>query len=64
MFDDFELVNGPCPQMPTNCSIQCDTKAGQRQCIPTSQICDFNRDCLNGEDERLCGYDCTFESGL
>ncbi|CAF0847412.1 unnamed protein product, partial [Rotaria sordida] len=63
MLDDLEIINGPCPPLPNNCSIQCDTSTGTRQCIPTNQICDFNLDCLNGDDERLCGYDCTFESG-
>ncbi|CAF4840990.1 unnamed protein product, partial [Rotaria sp. Silwood1] len=62
MLDDFELINGPCPPLPNNCLIQCDTSTSPRQCIPTNQICDFNIDCLNGDDERLCGYDCTFES--
>ncbi|CAF4203919.1 unnamed protein product, partial [Rotaria sordida] len=62
MLDDFEFINGSCPSLPNNCSIQCDTSTDLRQCIPTNQICDFNRDCLNGDDERLCGYDCTFES--
>lgn len=61
MLDDFELFNGPCPSLPSNCSIQCETMNGPAQCIPTSQICDFNKDCKNGEDERSCGYDCTFE---
>jgi hypothetical protein len=62
MLDDFELINGPCPPLPSNCSMQCDTLTGTKQCISTSQICDFNIDCLNGDDERLCGYDCTFEA--
>ncbi|CAF4086941.1 unnamed protein product, partial [Rotaria sordida] len=62
MLDDFEFINGSCPSLPNNCSIQCDTSTDLRQCIPTNQICDFNRDCLNGDDERLCGYDCNFES--
>ncbi|CAF3769976.1 unnamed protein product, partial [Adineta steineri] len=61
MLDDFELIHGACPALPNNCSIQCDTLTGTKQCIPTSQICDFNKDCINNEDERACGYDCTFE---
>ena len=61
MLDDFKLINGPCPSLPTNCSIQCNTPNGTNQCIPTSQICDFNMDCLNGDDESICGYNCDFE---
>ena len=61
MLDDFHLFNGPCPALPNNCSIQCDTITGTKQCISTSQICDFNKDCLNGDDERSCGYDCNFD---
>ena len=61
MLDDFELIYGACPPLPTNCSIQCDTLTGKQQCIPSSQICDFNKDCLNNADESACGYDCTFE---
>lgn len=61
MFDDFELLHEACPALPGNCSMRCDTAAGQNQCISSSQMCDFNIDCLRGEDERLCGYDCTFE---
>jgi hypothetical protein len=62
MLDDFELINGKCPPLPSNCSIQCDTLTGTKECIPTSKMCDFNVDCINGDDERLCGYDCTFET--
>jgi hypothetical protein len=61
MLDDFHLFNGPCPALPNNCSIRCDTITGANQCISSSQICDFNRDCLNGTDESSCGYNCTFE---
>jgi hypothetical protein len=61
MLDDFKLINGPCPALPNNCSIRCDTPTGTNQCIPTNQICDFNRDCLNGDDENSCGYNCDFE---
>lgn len=25
------------------------------KCINTDQICDFESDCANGEDERVCG---------
>ena len=64
MLDDFTLINGPCPPLPSNCSIRCDTPSGTNQCIPTSQICDFNSDCLDGRDENSCGYDCDFERDL
>ena len=61
MLDDFSLINGPCPSLPSNCSIQCETQNGT-QCISTSQICDFNVDCVSGDDERMCGYNCNFET--
>jgi hypothetical protein len=61
MLDDFALIHGPCPVLPSNCSMQCDTANGTNQCIPTSQVCDFNKDCLNNEDERGCGYNCDFD---
>lgn len=61
MLDDFELTNEPCPALPSNCSVRCDTAAGPQQCISTSQICDFNKDCLNNADEAACGYNCDFE---
>ena len=64
MLDDFELINGPCPALPSNCSIQCTTAAGPQQCIPSTQVCDFNIYCLNGIDESTCGYNCDFERGL
>ncbi|CAF4674378.1 unnamed protein product, partial [Rotaria sp. Silwood2] len=63
LLDDFKLTYGPCPSLPSNCSIECNTSSGTRQCIPTNKVCDFNIDCLNGDDERLCGYDCNFERG-
>jgi len=61
MLDDLRIIDGPCPPLPSNCSIQCNTQTGNNQCIPTNQICDFNIDCLNGDDESSCGYDCNFE---
>lgn len=61
MLDDLRLINGPCPALPSNCSIRCDTPTGTNQCIPTSQICDFNVDCLDERDENSCGYNCDFE---
>lgn len=61
MLDDFNLINGPCPPLPSDCAIQCDTSSGTSQCIPTSKVCDFNDDCLNRADENSCGYDCDFE---
>ena len=61
LFDDFQLLNGPCPALPSNCSFRCDTTAGASQCIATSQICDFNNDCLDGTDENNCGYNCNFD---
>lgn len=64
MLDDFDLVNGPCPPVPSDCAIQCDTVNATQQCIPTSKLCDFNRDCLNGADEANCGYNCDFERNL
>jgi hypothetical protein len=63
MLDDFQLLTGSCPPLPSNCSIKCDTPMGSQQCIPTSQVCDFNKDCLNGADESSCGYNCNFERG-
>lgn len=62
MLDDFELFNGPCPSLPSNCSITCDTPTGTNQCITSKQMCDFNKDCLNGNDENSCGYDCDFDT--
>ena len=62
MLDDFQLTNEPCGPLPSNCSIRCDTTAGTQQCISTSQVCDFNQDCLNGADENSCGYNCDFDS--
>lgn len=61
MLDDLELSNEPCAPLPSNCSIRCNTTAGPHQCIPSSQVCDFNIDCLNGADESSCGYNCDFE---
>ena len=61
MLDDFEISNGPCPALPSDCSIRCNTSAGPNQCIPSAQVCDFNKDCLNGDDENRCGYNCNFE---
>jgi hypothetical protein len=61
MLDDFKLINGACPAIPNNCSIQCNTLTDTNQCIPTSKICDFNIDCLNGDDENSCGYNCNFD---
>jgi hypothetical protein len=64
LLNDFSFINGLCPKIPGNCSLICDTVTDTQQCIPTNQICDFNLDCLNGDDERVCGYSCDFESGL
>ncbi|XP_065297471.2 MAM and LDL-receptor class A domain-containing protein 1-like isoform X2 [Dermacentor albipictus] len=39
---------------------QCGSTA---QCIPSTQVCDFNPDCSNGADEARCGF-CEFSKDL
>ncbi|XP_052230823.1 MAM and LDL-receptor class A domain-containing protein 1-like [Dreissena polymorpha] len=54
------------PSVGTTASPTCG--AGQYQCpqsncIPMSQVCDFQNDCFDGSDETNCGP-CTFENDL
>ncbi|XP_069940952.1 MAM and LDL-receptor class A domain-containing protein 2-like isoform X2 [Cherax quadricarinatus] len=46
-------TNGTIP----DCTIVCDAD----KCIKPEQMCDFVKDCSQGQDENLCGYNCTFE---
>ena len=62
LLDDFSLIAGSCPRILASCSIICDTASNIQQCLTTNQRCDFNIDCLNGNDERPCGYTCDFET--
>ncbi|KAG7165100.1 MAM and LDL-receptor class A domain-containing protein 2-like 1, partial [Homarus americanus] len=41
-----------------DCVIKCDEGA---TCIHEDQMCNFVQDCMNGEDENFCGYNCTFD---
>ncbi|MPC07725.1 MAM and LDL-receptor class A domain-containing protein 1 [Portunus trituberculatus] len=41
-----------------DCVITCD---GGKTCIHENQMCNFIQECGNGDDEFLCGYNCTFE---
>lgn len=40
-----------------DCNIVCDVGT----CVAPDQMCNFIQDCAQGQDERLCGYNCTFE---
>lgn len=41
-----------------DCVVTCDSG---NTCIHETHMCNFIQECADGEDERLCGYNCTFE---
>ncbi|XP_077978861.1 MAM and LDL-receptor class A domain-containing protein 1-like [Glandiceps talaboti] len=57
--DDITFADGVCPTPPPPCEFECNDGTGT--CLPMTQVCDFNSDCLDGADEAVCGYHCTFE---
>ncbi|XP_077865040.1 MAM and LDL-receptor class A domain-containing protein 2-like [Saccoglossus kowalevskii] len=59
--DDISFTDGLCPPPPPPCEFECNDGTGN--CLPMSKVCDFNNDCDNHEDEAVCGYQCTFETG-
>ncbi|XP_041365734.1 MAM and LDL-receptor class A domain-containing protein 1-like [Gigantopelta aegis] len=62
--DDVSIQNGNCNSIPTptpmqQCVFHCPSNG---KCVSSSQMCDFNFDCPNAEDEANCGYDCNFDN--
>lgn len=48
---------------PNGClSLSCIGMNGTKLCVPPSSLCDFIKQCKQGEDEQNC-YGCTFENG-
>lgn len=57
--DQVIIDPGQCTnQTVPDCVITCDNG---NTCIHESHMCNFIQECGDGEDERLCGYNCTFE---
>ena len=48
---------------PTICGRSMFLCVSEERCIGRERVCDFVKDCLNGEDEAECGA-CDFESGM
>lgn len=64
--DDISVIDSSCAAIPptttaSSCAYTCT--GGNRQCISSDKLCDFNQDCSDGGDEAQCGYSCTFENG-
>ncbi|KAL1439868.1 hypothetical protein MTO96_009700 [Rhipicephalus appendiculatus] len=59
--DDFIIVTGPCkPLEDTNHpEFSCDNETKH---LTRDRICNFENDCADGEDEKCCGTECSFES--
>lgn len=53
--DDIDLSR-------TECQIKSQFDCGQKHYVDISKVCDFHKDCPNGEDEVNCG-NCSFETG-
>lgn len=63
--DDISMLDNSCSTIPSatppsSCAYKCSNGG---QCISSSKLCDFVKDCADGGDELRCGYDCTFENG-
>nr|XP_027211162.1 MAM and LDL-receptor class A domain-containing protein 1-like [Penaeus vannamei] len=55
--DDVKVESGLCSNSSQpDCVTKCDNL-----CIHEEQMCDFIQDCSLAQDERFCGYNCTFE---
>ena len=61
--DDIKVVNGElCPPAESSCPFKCQLN---NQCVPERSLCNFIKDCPDGEDELQCGYDnITFENEI
>ncbi|XP_061173555.1 MAM and LDL-receptor class A domain-containing protein 2-like [Saccostrea echinata] len=58
--DDISVTSGHCttPTVNPTCPFRCSNG----QCLKSiNNVCDFNSDCPNGEDESNCGFNCDFE---
>ncbi|PAA52395.1 hypothetical protein BOX15_Mlig012801g1, partial [Macrostomum lignano] len=52
---------GEDPTPPPPCFFRCTSE--NNKCIEREKVCNFQKDCKDGEDESLCGYNCDFEIG-
>ncbi|XP_035827620.1 MAM and LDL-receptor class A domain-containing protein 2-like [Aplysia californica] len=61
--DDISIQNGTCESLPmpaqTKNAFHCSK---DNKYLTLSQVCDFVYDCSDGEEEKDCGYDCSFDS--
>ncbi|XP_042866818.1 MAM and LDL-receptor class A domain-containing protein 1-like [Penaeus japonicus] len=56
--DDVKVEIGVCSN---STQPECVTKCDDNICIHEEQMCNFIQDCSLAQDERFCGYNCTFE---
>ncbi|XP_071520575.1 LOW QUALITY PROTEIN: MAM and LDL-receptor class A domain-containing protein 1-like [Panulirus ornatus] len=57
--DQVKTIPGECTNSTVpDCSLTCDMG---NTCIHEYQICNFIQECVDGRDERFCGYNCTFD---
>jgi hypothetical protein len=59
--DDLFLVQDDCRVIPIKPEPDSPFPCGDNVYIEYRRVCDFIKDCLNGEDEQICG-DCDFEN--
>ncbi|CAG5126619.1 unnamed protein product, partial [Candidula unifasciata] len=61
--DDLSIQTGSCDSNPlpdqTKNAFFCKANG---QLLSMAQMCNFHNDCIDGEEEKLCGYNCDFDS--
>lgn len=61
--DDLSIQLGSCDSNPlpnqTNNALMCRANG---QLLSRAQMCNFHNDCIDGEEEKACGYNCDFDS--